>query len=78
MNRTSLRQRLFIVVAAAVVPLAVMSAVALYAGYQQQRAQAERAGLVSRVVAADQLQAEAMAVAQKIAGYSLPLVLKIK
>ena len=45
MRRTSLRQRLFIVVAAAVVPLAIMSAVALYAGYQQQRAQAERSGL---------------------------------
>ena len=45
MRRTSLRQRLFIVVAAAVVPLAIMSAVALYAGYQEQRAQAERAGL---------------------------------
>ena len=45
MRRTSLRQRLFIVVAAAVVPLAIMSTVALYAGYQQQRVQAERAGL---------------------------------
>ncbi len=45
MKRIPFRQRLFVVVAAAVVPLAVMSAVALYAGYQQQRAQAERAGL---------------------------------
>jgi enoyl-CoA hydratase len=39
---------------------------------------AERAGLVSRVVAADKLEAETMAVAEKIASYSLPLVLKIK
>ncbi|HUQ29748.1 MAG TPA: ATP-binding protein [Usitatibacter sp.] len=45
MKRIAFRQRLFVVVAAAVVPLATMSAVALYAGYQQQRAQAERAGL---------------------------------
>ena len=45
MKRTPFRQRLFVVVAAAVVPLAVMSAIALYAGYQQQRAQAERSGL---------------------------------
>ena len=45
MKRVLFRQRIFVVVAAAVLPLAVMSAVALYAGYQQQRAQAERAGL---------------------------------
>ena len=45
MRRTSLRRRLFVVVAAAFVPLAIMSAVALYTGYQQQRVQAERAGL---------------------------------
>ena len=38
----------------------------------------ERAGLVSRVVAADQLEAEALAIAEKIASYSLPLILKIK
>ena len=52
MKRVPLRQRIFVVVAAAVVPLAVMSAVAVYAGYQQQRAQAERAGLdVARALA---------------------------
>ena len=45
MKRVPFRQRIFVVVAAAVVPLAVMSAIALYAAYQQQRAQAERAGL---------------------------------
>lgn len=45
MKRVLFRQRIVAVVAAAVLPLAVMSAVALYAGYQQQRAQAERAGL---------------------------------
>jgi enoyl-CoA hydratase len=41
-------------------------------------AEAERSGLVARVVAADKLEAEALAVAAKIAGYSLPVVLKIK
>ena len=45
MKRVLFRQRIFVVVAAAVLPLAVMSAVALYAGYQQQRAQVERSGL---------------------------------
>ena len=45
MKRVLFRQRIYVVVAAAVLPLAVMSAVALYVGYQQQRAQAERAGL---------------------------------
>ena len=45
MKRVLFRQRIFVVVAAAVLPLAVMSAVALYVGYQQQRAQAERSGL---------------------------------
>ena len=45
MQRVPFRQRIFVVVAAAVLPLAVMSAIALYAAYQQQRAQAERAGL---------------------------------
>jgi signal transduction histidine kinase/ActR/RegA family two-component response regulator len=45
MERVLFRQRLFVVVAVAVLPLAVMSAIALYAGYQQQRAQAERAAL---------------------------------
>ncbi len=40
--------------------------------------EAERAGLVSRVVPNDRLQAEAMAVAEKIASYSLPVVMMIK
>jgi signal transduction histidine kinase/ActR/RegA family two-component response regulator len=44
-KRVPVRQRLFIVVIAAVIPLAVMSAVALYAGYEQTRKQVERAGL---------------------------------
>src|SRR4029079_15781785 len=41
-------------------------------------AEAERSGLVSRVVPADQLETEVLAVAAKIAGFSLPVVLKIK
>jgi enoyl-CoA hydratase len=41
-------------------------------------AEAERAGLVSRVVPLDKLAAEALAVAEKIAGYSLPVVMMIK
>ena len=41
-------------------------------------AEAERAGLVSRVVAADKLEDEALAIAAKIASFSLPVVLKIK
>ena len=41
-------------------------------------AEAERAGLVSRVVPADKLLEEAMAVAQKIASYSLPVVMMVK
>ena len=40
--------------------------------------EAERAGLVSRVVPADKLMEEAMAVAEKIAGYSAPVVMMIK
>ena len=40
--------------------------------------EAERAGLVSRVVAPDRLLPEALACAQKIAGFSLPVVMKIK
>jgi enoyl-CoA hydratase len=40
--------------------------------------EAERAGLVSRVVPDDRLQAEAMAVAEKIASYSLPVVMMVK
>jgi enoyl-CoA hydratase len=41
-------------------------------------AEAERAGLVSRVVPLDKLMAEAMAVAEKIAASSLPVVMMIK
>lgn len=41
-------------------------------------AEAERAGLVSRVVPLDKLMAEALAVAQKIAACSLPVVMMIK
>jgi enoyl-CoA hydratase len=40
--------------------------------------EAERAGLVSRVVPADKLMEEAMAVAEKIASYSLPAVMMAK
>jgi len=41
-------------------------------------AEAERAGLVSRVVPNDKLMAEAMAAAEKIASYSLPVVMMVK
>ncbi len=41
-------------------------------------AEAERSGLVARVVPADKLFEEALAVATKIASYSLPTVLMIK
>src|SRR6267378_3731588 len=40
--------------------------------------EAERAGLVSRVVPLAKLMEEAMAVAEKVAGYSLPVVMMIK
>jgi len=40
--------------------------------------EAERAGLVSRIVPLDKLMDEALGVAQKIAGYSLPVVMMIK
>ena len=41
-------------------------------------AEAERSGLVARVVPAAKLQEEALAIATKIASYSLPVVLKVK
>jgi enoyl-CoA hydratase len=47
-------------------------------GRMVDAAEAERAGLVARVVPADKLEDEALAVAAKIASYSLPVVLKIK
>src|SRR6185436_9421943 len=40
--------------------------------------EAERAGLVSRIVPLEKLKDEAMAVAEKIAGYSLPVVMMLK
>ena len=40
--------------------------------------EAERAGLASRVVPLDKLMDEALAAAEKIAGYSLPVVMMIK
>ena len=40
--------------------------------------EAERAGLVSRVVPLEKLMQEALAVAEKIAGYSLPVAMMIK
>jgi enoyl-CoA hydratase len=40
--------------------------------------EAERAGLVARVVPAGELEREAMAMAAKIASFSLPVVMKIK
>jgi enoyl-CoA hydratase len=41
-------------------------------------AEAERSGLVSRVVPAEKLMEEAMAVADKIAAYSIPVAMMIK
>ncbi|MCA3185088.1 MULTISPECIES: enoyl-CoA hydratase [unclassified Cupriavidus] len=41
-------------------------------------AEAERAGLVSRIVPADKLVDEAVSAAETIAGYSLPVVMMIK
>jgi enoyl-CoA hydratase len=47
-------------------------------GRMMDAAEAERAGLVARVVPADKLLEEALAIAAKIASFSLPVVLKIK
>jgi enoyl-CoA hydratase len=47
-------------------------------GRMVDAAEAERTGLVARVVPAANLEAEAFALASKIASFSLPVVLKIK
>jgi enoyl-CoA hydratase len=47
-------------------------------GRMVDAADAERAGLVARVVPADKLMEETLAIAAKIASFSLPVVLKIK
>jgi len=47
-------------------------------GRMMDAEEAERSGLVSRVVAADDLMEEAMAIADKIAGYSRPIVMMAK
>jgi len=47
-------------------------------GRMMDAAEAERAGLVSRVVPAEKLLEEAMAVAQAIAAYSLPVAMMVK
>lgn len=47
-------------------------------GRMMDAAEAERAGLVSRVVPADKLVAEAMAAAEKIAAMSLPIAMMTK
>ncbi|HMW53957.1 MAG TPA: enoyl-CoA hydratase-related protein, partial [Rhodocyclaceae bacterium] len=41
-------------------------------------AEAEKAGLVARVIPADRLLEETLAAAEQIAGYSLPVVMMIK
>ncbi len=47
-------------------------------GRMVDAAEAERAGLVARVVPADRLEEEALTLAAKIASFSLPVVMKIK
>ena len=47
-------------------------------GRMMDAAEAERSGLVARVVPADKLMDEALALAEKIGGYSLPIVLMAK
>ncbi|MBN8442286.1 MAG: enoyl-CoA hydratase [Thauera sp.] len=47
-------------------------------GRMMDAAEAERAGLVSRVVPADKLVEDALATAETIASYSLPIVMMIK
>ena len=45
---------------------------------QMDAQEAERMGLVSRIVPLDKLMEETMAVAERIAGYSLPVVMMLK
>jgi len=47
-------------------------------GRMMDAQEAERAGLVSRVIAADKLLDEALATAEKIASFSLPAVMMVK
>ena len=47
-------------------------------GRMMDATEAERAGLVARVVPADKLREDALATAETIAGYSLPVVMMIK
>jgi len=47
-------------------------------GRMMDAAEAERSGLVARVVPADKLMEEALATAARIASYSLPVILKVK
>ena len=47
-------------------------------GRMMDASEAERAGLVARIVPVGQLLEEALATAQKIAGFSLPVVMMIK
>jgi len=47
-------------------------------GRMIEASEAERAGLVARIVPADRLEEEALAVAAQIASFSLPVMLKIK
>jgi enoyl-CoA hydratase len=47
-------------------------------GRMMDAAEAERLGLVSRIVPADKLMEEALAVAERIAGLSLPIAMMVK
>jgi len=47
-------------------------------GRMMDAAEAERSGLVARVVPADRLMEETLATATKIASFSLPVILKVK
>ena len=47
-------------------------------GRLMDAAEAEKSGLVARVIPADDLMAETLKAAQSIAGYSLPVVMMIK